>query len=258
MRRIQRVPLPAGVQADLDRRAAAIGPEANISKAWKAARQTRGMAQIMRTLQRMAGATERCMYCVDSHGSDIEHFWPKARFPGKAFAWPNMLLCCTECGRLKGDQFPLSPAGQPMLVDPSAEDPWAQLDFDPDTGNLTARFDPTTDRPSDRGACTVEVLHLDTREGMAAGYRRTWLRLAARTREALLDEQAIAAQPAQFALELQRIDDHGLLPWCVGPVGCRVAPFDELKRRQPALWQALVDTAHAPPAAPPARARRPA
>lgn len=106
MRRIHRVPLPAGAMAYLDRRRVVTAGAANVEQAWKSARQTKALATVVHTLQSMAGARERCMYCVDSHGSDVEHFWPKAGYPQRAFEWPNLLLCCTECGRLKGDRFP--------------------------------------------------------------------------------------------------------------------------------------------------------
>ncbi|RYU63190.1 hypothetical protein EWI61_01670 [Methylolobus aquaticus] len=175
------------------------------------------------------------MYCVDSHGSDIDHFWPKATYPDRAFVWSNMLLCCTECGRFKGNRFPLSNAGQPMLVDPSAEDPWEHLDFDPDTGNLTARYLANCGAPSPKGEHTVKTLKLDRREGMAAGYRRTYLRMEACVRKALT-EDAIELQ--KLAQDLQRADDHGLLGWCLGPVGARLEPFAELRRRAPDAWDA--------------------
>jgi uncharacterized protein (TIGR02646 family) len=183
----------------------------------------------------MAGLRERCMYCVDSHGSDIEHFWPKGSYPARAFVWANMLLCCTECGRFKGDRFPLSSAGDPMLVDPSNEDPWEHLDFDPDTGNLTARYDAASGSPSAKGETTVRLLQLDRREGMAEGCRRTYLRLTKRVLQAL----AAGAEDAEaLARDLQLADEHGLLGWCFGPVGAKTQPFAELRRRAPGTWEA--------------------
>ncbi len=141
------MPLPAWASGYLERRRIATAGLTNVEKAWKNARRTPALGAVFRTLQSMAGVRERCMYCVDSHGSDIEHFWPKAVCAHRAFEWPNMFLCCTECGRLKGDRLPLLPGGQPALVDPSAEDPWEHLDFDPDTGNVTARYDTRTASP---------------------------------------------------------------------------------------------------------------
>jgi uncharacterized protein (TIGR02646 family) len=233
MRRVHRPALPGRVQTYLDDKAQATAGAPNIENNWKAARQTQALTTVIRTLQSMMGSRERCMYCVDSHGSDIEHFWPKATYPDRAFLWPNMLLCCTECGRLKGIRFPLSGAGEPMLIDPSIENPWEYLDFDPDTGNLTARYDLEHAAPSPKGENTVQVLQLDRREGMAEGYRRTYRRLVTRVRDALAEN---AINPRQLAQDLQQADDHGLLGWCFGPVGCRLSPFKELRQKAPDIW----------------------
>lgn len=241
MRRIHRVPLPAGARGYLERRRIATAGLTNVEKAWKSARQTQALGAVVRTLQSMAGVRERCMYFVDSRGSDIEHFWPKARYAHRTFEWPNMLLCCTECGRLKGDRFPLLAGGQPVLVDPSAEDPWEHLDFDPDTGNLTARYDMSSSSPSPRGVGTVRLLQLDRREAMTEGYRRTYRRLADRVREALALPGAIDA--AQLVSDLLRSDDHGLMGWCFGPIGSKLRPFADLHRRAPDTWAVCVAAA---------------
>ena len=238
MRRIHRVPLPGRARAYLERRRVAMDGAANVEKAWKNARRTQALGAVVRTLQSMAGARERCMYCVDSHGSDIEHFWPKARYAHLVFDWPNMLLCCTECGRLKGDRFPLLDCGQPVLVDPSAEDPWEHLDFDPDTGNVTARYDTTSASPSARGVGTVKLLQLDRREAMTEGYRRTYRRLADCVHQALAVPGAIDA--AQLVSNLLHSDDHGLMAWCFGPIGSTLHPFVDLHLRHPDAWATCV------------------
>lgn len=234
MRRVHRPALPTMVQSYLNRRSLATTAE-NVEGAWKTARQTQKMKTVIGVLLRMAGARERCMYCVDSHGSDIEHFWPKNAYPTRAFVWSNMLLCCTECGRFKGDRFPLLRTGQPSLVDPSAEDPWDHLDFDPDTGNLTARYDVASGTPSAKGECTVQLLQLDRREAMTEGYRRTFLRLAACVRQALSADEIDAENLTSALLQA---DDHGLMAWCFGPVSAWLQPFEELRREAPNVWEA--------------------
>ncbi|MBK6972203.1 MAG: TIGR02646 family protein [Sterolibacteriaceae bacterium] len=207
----------------------------DIQREWKAARQTKAVGAVLRTLQQMMGVHERCMYCVDSHGSDIEHFRPKARYPGRAFEWSNMLLCCTECGRFKGSQFPMANR-RPMLIDPTAEDPWQHLDFDPDTGNLTARFDLHVGDWSVRGAKTVEILRLNRREAMSAGYLKTYRRLTriVQTSLALLADGAPEAP--ELLAALRDADDHGLLPWCFDGAGQTFAPFSELCHQYPQVW----------------------
>src|SRR5258706_10052016 len=145
MRRVTRIPLPAATGAALERRqenadADRLNGSLDAEREWKSARQIGPLRTVYGILKTMAGRRERCMYCGDSHGTDIEHFWPKADHPDRMFRWPNLLLCCTECGRFKGSRFPLE-NGVPMLVDPTAEDPWQFLDFDPATGVIVARYD---------------------------------------------------------------------------------------------------------------------
>lgn len=240
MRRVTRPALPKQAQTYLDRRRAAVNrnPGLNsldIERGWKSARQTKAIGTVLGTLQQMMGARERCMYCVDSHGSDIDHFRPKARYPARAYQWSNMLLCCTECGRYKGSQFPLA-NGRPLLIDPTAEDPWRHLDFDPDTGNLTARFDIDANDWSAKGTTSVEVLRLDRREAMAAGYANTYRRLVGilQASQAKLAEGTMTA-PALLA-ELQEADDHGLLAWCFNGAGRDFAPFVDLRELCPQVW----------------------
>lgn len=241
MRRIHRMALPARVLSYLDGRRQATAGASNVEIAWKRARQTRAIKLVVQTLQTMAGARERCMYCVDSHGSDIEHYRPKGPYPNHAFVWPNMLLCCTECGRFKGNRFPLSDAGDPMLVDPSAEDPWEFLDFDPEMCVLTERFDAASGEGSARGRATVDLLQLDRREALSEGYRRTFQRLARRVREALTTSDAVDVH--HLVEELTQLDDHGLLGWCLGPVGANVQPFAQLRRTAPEAWAACAAAA---------------
>ncbi|HFT7370100.1 TPA: hypothetical protein ACGRWA_004937 [Pseudomonas aeruginosa] len=237
MQRVHRPILPGRAQAYLNRKAQATVGMPNVERTWKSVRNTKTLTTVVEILQAMMGPRQRCMYCVDSHGSDIEHFWPKASYPDRAFSWENMLLCCTECGRFKGNRFPLSDAGLPMLVDPSIEDPWEYLDFDPDTGNLTARYDVEHDAPSAKGESTVRVFQLDRREGMAEGYRRTYQRIVDCVANALTEDEIDSRRLTE---ELQRVDDHGLLGWCIGSVGCCFQPFQELRRRAPDAWTACI------------------
>lgn len=101
MRRIERLPLPSGVRFTLGRKQVRANrqrsePGFNATRAWENARRSAAVRTAEATLKRMAGATERCMYCEDSHGTDIEHFRPKTPFPQYLFIWPNMLLCCAN------------------------------------------------------------------------------------------------------------------------------------------------------------------
>lgn len=239
MRRVIRQPLEQDVQADLDARQTSINRKLNspgfsATDEWKTARQTRTLNEVRTILQRMMGERQRCMYCLDSHGTDIEHFWPKKPYPERMFVWLNLILCCAECGRFKGDRFPFAD-NAPLLVDPTAEDPWEQLDFDPATGNVVARFDTASNAWTAKGQVTVDLLQLDRREAMAAGYQRTYRRLAEIVTRALGQPEP---DPDTLRAHLSAADDHGLLTWCFHRSGRNETPFSDLRKRHPDVWTA--------------------
>jgi uncharacterized protein (TIGR02646 family) len=171
------------------------------------------------------------MYCVDSEGSDIEHFWPKSSYPDRMYVWENLLLACAHCGRFKGAQFPLNSTGLPLLVDPSAEDPWNFIDFDPDTGNLNARYLLPLDQYSEKGEITVRLLHLDKREGVSAGYRRTYERLCQ-----LVTDWTDHHLAADYVDQLYKADDHGLLGWFLHGSGQAESCFPRFRERYQEAW----------------------
>ena len=239
MLRIVRIDLPPATQKALDDRQEKANEKRaagtlNIENEWKGARQTKSLKTALGALRTMAGERERCMYCGDSHGTDIEHFWPKTPYPERMFRWLNYLLCCTECGRFKGEHFPVE-NGTPVLVDPTADDPWRHLDFDPDTGNIAARFDINANDWSRRGMKTVEILQLDRREALNAGYQKTWRRLRIRLEAAIQDA---APDPDSLADALREADDHRLLGWCFTGTGRNVAPLSTLRQQHPDVWNA--------------------
>lgn len=238
MKRVFRITLPIDAaiylgecQARAD--AKRVADTLNVETEWSGARRSARMRPVAQTLREMMGDRERCMYCLDSHGSDVEHFWPKTPYPERLFVWLNLLLCCAECGRFKGSRLPLDAYGNPLLIDPTAEDPWDHLDFDPDTGNLTARYDPATASFSVKGGQTVELLHLDEREALAAGHRRSWLRLKMAVEEHLSGRIGCDTLINRLAHD----DDYGLLGWCFGGVGATIAPLRDLSDRDPECWQ---------------------
>jgi uncharacterized protein (TIGR02646 family) len=244
VRRIVRPALPGHTQAFLDRRQKSVNDQyrlgvLNIDRDWKAARRSQSIKLVLRTLQQAMGPRERCMYCLDSHGSDIEHFRPKARFPKHAYRWKNLLLCCTECGRHKGSQFPKS-NGRVLLIDPTVDDPWLHLDFDPATGNLTARFDLAVNDWSIKGSTTVQVLQLDRREALAAGYTKTYRRLVTIVQDALAKLTDGAVTSSGLWAALRDADDHGLLPWCLRGNGQNLTPFADLRELHASVWLAGV------------------
>ena len=238
MRRIKRMELPSAARAYLNQRQQQANEKLasgnlDASTEWKSARQTQAVAAVVATLRRMTGERERCMYCLDSHGSDIEHFRPKADYPKRMFRWRNLLLCCSECGRFKGNQFPLQ-GKRPLLIDPSKEEPWRYLDFDPDTGNLSARFDLQANAYCPKGEKTVEVLQLDRREVLEKLNLKTYRRLTNKVQQFLENPNL----PTDKLVEqLHEADEHcRLLGWCFIGTGQDQTPFRELRQQHPALW----------------------
>lgn len=238
MRRIQRVAVDQATQTYLEEQQAKANQllsknSLNVELKWKAARQTKKMGKVLVTLQSMMGTRQRCMYCLDSHGCDIEHFRPKTPYPKWMFKWTNLLLCCPECGRIKGSKFPLD-GRRPLLIDPTKEEPWDYLDFDPITGNMTARFDVRANDFFSKGQQTVSTLQLDRREALAAGYLHTYKKLCLVTNKFL---HTPTQTPDDLIAELLHEDERGLLGWCFKGAGQNEAPFRQLKTQHPAVWQ---------------------
>lgn len=240
MRPIKRLDLDAKTLKDLRRRQCDLNDKINrneqpdTSSIWKIARERKSLKAALNTLKTMAGERERCMYCEDSHGTDIEHFWPKASYPHRMFDWANFLFACTECNRFKGNLFPME-NGVPLLIDPTAEDPWAYLDFSPETGNLTARYEKAQDRFSPKGEATVRTLHLDDREALGAAYQKTFRRLKKLVARAFDGEEMFDKLPDL----LREADDHYLLGWILTETGRKTKPFDRLVKEKPDVWRAL-------------------
>ncbi len=140
MRRIKRIVLTDRVQHYLDHKQSEVDAGSDCRRTWESARKTKTMAKVAESLIGMSGRRKRCMFCEDSRGTEIDHFWPMTPYRTRAFVWTNLLWTCGGCNRTKGDRFELDRDGQPLLVDPTAEDPWDFLFFDADTGIVTARF----------------------------------------------------------------------------------------------------------------------
>ena len=240
MRRVQRQDLPKQALSYLAKRAADAETQSqkgtlNHTKHWKTSRETQTLKNVLRVLQQMMGRRERCMYCVDSHGCDIEHFRPKANFPSLIYHWENLLLCCTECGRFKGDRFPEA-NGMAQLIDPSIEEPWDFLDFDPGTGIISARFNLANDDYDARGAATTDLLQLDRREAVAAGYLASFRTLTAKIQHFL--NQPFPTD--EFIAELIKADEHGLLGWFFKGNGQNEVLMQQLRDQHRDVWRACL------------------
>jgi hypothetical protein len=116
-------------------------------KRWNSASNDR--SGVRAHLATMALGIERCMYCGDNLGTDIDHFEPISRAPIRTFDWLNHLLACSHCNsNWKRSSYPCNEAGGSLLVDPTSEDPADHIQLMLRTGeyrDLTPRGKATID-----------------------------------------------------------------------------------------------------------------
>ena len=134
--------------------------------AWKSAAVER--AGIRDALFLIATGIERCMYCGDSRGTDIDHFAPIKLAPLRTFEWSNHLLACSSCNsNAKRDAYPCDEHGRSLLIDPSTEDPADHLKLSLTEGSYAGI--------TLKGDVTIEVFQLnraDLRKGRADAFIR--------------------------------------------------------------------------------------
>ena len=79
-----------------------------------------------------------CVYCEEFDKGEVEHFYPKKRFPELVYEWSNWLFACHACNQLKGDKWPtqgyIDPCDQ--SIDPLIDH---CFDFDFVTGRIKTR-----------------------------------------------------------------------------------------------------------------------
>jgi uncharacterized protein (TIGR02646 family) len=180
MKKLNRVPLSAPTQAFLRERTeqvrAAVEPAAEAQRLWKL-QDNKAFEEVRTTLKAMSTGLERCMYCEDSAATDIDHFWPKSKYPERAFSWANYLLACSGCNsNYKREQFPLDVGGASLLINPTAEDPREHLVLSVTTG----KYQPRTrgDQESSKGRNSIEVFGLG-RDLLEKGRKNAWVALPA-------------------------------------------------------------------------------
>ena len=245
MRRLVRQGLEAGLASYLDRQQELLDGGADVEATWKRQRQSAAMRRIADILSAMTGVRCRCMYCEDSRGTDIEHFRPR-HYRDQVFRWPNLLWICAGCNRCKGNRFPCDSAGQPLLIDPTAEDPWDFLFFDPQTGEITARWDVSTGEEVPKGSQTIQLLSILRHQAITEGrqrVRRNLERAVRRFLERATAEDGEGAHPGLLEDLLESIDDadgYGLAHWFFLREGQDEGAFRELRQGFPSAWAEVV------------------
>ena len=102
----------------------------------------------------MAPGIQRCMYCGDNLGTDIDHFDPVRRSPTKTFEWANHFLACSHCNsNLKRDEYPCDKYGDRLLLDPTLDNPLEHLRLRLNEGKYEAL--------TPKGAETIRVFGLN-------------------------------------------------------------------------------------------------
>jgi uncharacterized protein (TIGR02646 family) len=246
MRRLFRPALDSVLEDYLDRMQALVNSGADTTSTWKAQRQSVHMQRIVQVLTGMTGLRQRCMYCEDSRGTDVEHFKPKIPFRDYAFRWLNFLWICTGCNRGKGNRFPCDESGSPLLLDPTLDEPWDFLFFDPDTGEIAARWEVGTGAENPRGKVLLEILAPLRHQAVTEGRRRISMRLRRAVRSFLAHHTGEAEKLTAATIEdlLDDVDDamdYGIAFWFFLRDGRNDEPFGQLRTRFPLIWKTILD-----------------
>jgi uncharacterized protein (TIGR02646 family) len=242
VRHIRRTSLPSRAASYLRKKQHEV-TASNARAKWKAARDTKTMASVFATLTVMAGSRARCMFCSDSRGADIDHFWPIKPYHRKTFAWENHLLVCTACNRRKGDRFALDSLGLPLLIDPTTDDPWDFLFFDTATGNVTARFEVASGLPNSKGQHTSDPFILPLNVEAVTDGRRRIARNLQRAVEHFLAAHSQDGSVDRLLYAIRDNDDYGLAIWYFHREGAREAPFSALRSSNPDVWSMAANAA---------------
>ncbi len=139
------------------RQAKAMAYEAHqIDPAWKSFRATKAGSEVAQVLSRLFHC--KCAYCEQEAAKDVEHFFPKSRYPRRMFVWRNFLWCCKNCNTEKLAVFPVDAAGNAVLLNPTVDEPLDYLGWDELSGRIVPHADPVR---GFRATQTRDLLGLD-------------------------------------------------------------------------------------------------
>ena len=136
--------------------------------------------RVRASLTRMCSGAQRCVYCEDSVGDEVEHIQPKDLYPCLVFVWTNYVYACGRCNGGKNNKFavitgnglvdvtrpagaPVAPPepGTPAFLNPRVEDPLDFLDLDLDGTFVVLARDHLPDIDRERTEFTIEALKLN-------------------------------------------------------------------------------------------------
>ena len=244
MRRIKRLPLNDTTLKYLAKQQNRIDKGIEARRCWSSAQKSKAIrCNVAGKLREMAGRRERCMYCQDSRATEIDHFWPLSSYPQRTFCWENLLHSCAGCNRRKTNRFELGPDGTPLLIDPTAIDPWDHLYYEPTTGMLAARYIDGVESRLGAHTTDPEILPLNI-DAITMGRQRTARNLSSAVREFLstVDKRGVAEATSQLVQAISDHDDFGLAEWFFKRDGSTHIPFATLRANHKDAWQAVVDS----------------
>ncbi|MEU4178565.1 HNH endonuclease [Streptomyces sp. NPDC026589] len=175
MIRLERAQLPPDTTAHLKTCTEQIEQASEVDRKEKAAElwahttvRRRVREGLLGTLADMAPGHQRCMYCGDSQGTDIDHFEPKSLAPLRTFEWLNHLLACAYCNsNQKRNIFPRSSEnGSPLLLDPTLQEPLEHLRLVLPIGEYKGL--------TPQGDASIAVFGLNTRGVLVEGRRTAY------------------------------------------------------------------------------------
>lgn len=201
-------------------------------------RSNRTFRKVRESLTRMCSGAQRCVYCEDSVGDEVEHIQPKDLYPCLVFVWTNYVYACGRCNGGKSNKFavvsgdrlltvtrppgaPVVPPepGAPAFLNPRVENPLDFLDLD-GTFVMLAR-DHLSDIDRQRTEFTIETLKLN-RDVLLQARATAFVSYRARLHE-YVDRRDVAAGG-----ELDRlVDNLKTMP--------HVTVWAEMKRQHPVV-----------------------
>lgn len=238
MRRIHRLAPSPHLLDELNRRQSRAGTDVGrAAREWKNFSNSGAYRALRIHLQQEAGDRARCVYCSDSMGVDIDHYFPKSLYPARAFEYENLLLTCSNCNRRKLDRFPLDAQGRPVLLCPTRDDPWNCLFFAEETGYLSPRL-VNRDVENVRGAETVQLLgSVLNSDSVVLGRKRSWDQLV-RGLTAIMTDSAhnVMMNDVEQIIDL---DDYGLIDWMFHREGQEADDVRGLREEYPDRWRCV-------------------
>lgn len=102
-----------------------------------------------------------CPYCelkINLENSQIEHIYPKDKFPEKLTEYSNYLVACISpmtCGQNKGNSW------ENYFINPTFEDPTEYLEYDLMSGEIIPKEIDKTKKEYKKAVVTIELLNLN-------------------------------------------------------------------------------------------------